>query len=345
MKSAMPELISIDNVDIYQLPTVDNQQKGAQFTMGDLHGNAIKLLFMLVKQGIATHISEKDYHKLVKIYCTPTEELSTMVLAEFNAILAKIDFCCDYRIRLLGDELADRGSNDYFTLKILEKLSIYHVPIEIMVSNHGIEFIEAYETQDSFHRIMLSDELAASMQNLQTLITAGRVTRQEILAIANKAYKSMLRVISYTLSANMQEITIFSHAPIGLNTIKSLAQQQGVAYNDKTAVELAQTIDTLNRQFQKHVQDNTVHTLYQFNHMRDGYAGYLSCDAPFEFIMWNRQYDILERPVSQGGYQLNFVHGHDPQEKTRDNIYNLDNQLGKGRGQHIGNYTVIGEVH
>jgi len=48
----MPEWISIDNVDIYPLPAVKNQQKGLQFTMGDLHGNAIKLLFMLVKQGI-----------------------------------------------------------------------------------------------------------------------------------------------------------------------------------------------------------------------------------------------------------------------------------------------------
>lgn len=317
----MPELISIDNVDIYQLPAVENQQKGSQFTMGDLHGNAIKLLFMLVKQGVATHISEKDYRKLVKIYCTPTEELSTMVLAKFNAILAKIHFCCDYGIRLLGDELADRGSNDYFTLKILEKLNVHHVPVEIMVSNHSIEFIEAYETQDSFNRIMLSEEHAASMQNLQILIAAGVITRQEILAIANKAYKAMLRVISYTLSDNKQEITIFSHAPIGLNTIKSLAQQQGVAYKDKTAVELAQTIDTLNWKFQQYVQDNMVHTLYQYNYNRDGYAGHSGCDVPFEFIMWNRQYDVLERPVSHLGYQLNFVHGHDSHEKTRDNIY------------------------
>ncbi|KTC65192.1 Uncharacterised protein (plasmid) [Legionella adelaidensis] len=55
-------------VDIYQLPSMDVSHKaneGAQVTIGDLHGNAMKLMFMLVKHGIATNIDETDYNRLV----------------------------------------------------------------------------------------------------------------------------------------------------------------------------------------------------------------------------------------------------------------------------------------
>jgi len=341
----MPEFIN-EQVDIYQLPPVDlthQGTEGTQITIGDLHGNAMKLMFMLIKHGIATNISKEDYNRLVEIYKTPTKDLTKELLGKFNEVLAKIEFSSDSTIRLIGDELADRGNNDYFTLKIFEKLNEHKVPVEIIVSNHSIEFIEAYEKQGDFHAPMLSQGgHAPSMEKLQTLVETGIVTREEILEIAKKAYKPTLRAISYSLSEDNKEISIFSHAGIGLNTIKSLAQKLDVDYKDTTAVDLAETIDNINEQFQKHVQNNTVNTLYTREKMYAGYFGYSDLsDAPFEFIMWNRLYHHIDRPVVHSGYNVNFVHGHDSSDPTKDNIYNLDNSLGKMEYMNKGTYTVL----
>jgi hypothetical protein len=74
----MPKFIN-EQVDIYQLPSVDLTHKGTEgteITIGDLHGNAMKLMFMLVKHGIATNISKEDYNRLVEIYRTPTNNLT-----------------------------------------------------------------------------------------------------------------------------------------------------------------------------------------------------------------------------------------------------------------------------
>ncbi|WP_324607133.1 Dot/Icm T4SS effector Wip [Legionella adelaidensis] len=277
------------------------------------------------------------------MYKTPIHELTKNHLDEFNQILSKIEFSNDCLVRLIGDELADRGSNDYFTLKILEKLNEHKVPVEIIVSNHSIEFIEAYEKQDNFHAPMLSQGgHAPSMEKLQTLVEKGLVSREEILAIAEKSYKPNLRAISYSLSEDKKEITIYSHAGIGLNTIRSLAEKLKVEYKDQTASELAQTIDSINIEFQKHVKSNTVNTLYSREKMYVGYYGYSEIsDAPLEFIMWNRFYHSLERPASYSGYKINFVHGHDSHDPTRENIYNLDNALGKMAYLNQGEYTVL----
>ena len=340
----MPHEFINEQVDIFQLPNLDVSHKGnagIQITIGDLHGNAMKLMFMLVKHGIATNIDKFDYNRLLAIYRTPIENLTSSDLVGFNKILSKIHFKNDALVRLIGDELADRGNNDYFTLKILEKLTEHQVPVEIIVSNHSIEFIEAYEKQEDFHAPMLGFRHAISMENLQRLVEKGIVERDEILAIANKSYKPTLRAISYSLSEDQNEITIYSHAGIGLDNIKSLADKLGVGYKDQTAMELAQTIDTINEHFQKHVQSNTVNTLYTRTKMDIGYQGEVLEDAPLEFIMWNRFYLNLRRDSAHNSYKLNFVHGHDPSDPTKDNIYNLDNNLGKSENMNEGAYTVL----
>lgn len=340
----MTHTLIVENVDIFRLPTLDLQHrenKEIQITIGDLHGNAMKLMFMLVKHGIATNIDEAEYKELVRIYETSVHNLTVASLEGFNRILSKVTFNSACLVRLIGDELADRGSNDYFTLKIIEKLHISRVPVEIILSNHSIEFIEARETQNNFHAPLLRDGHAQSMENLQILVEKGIVRREEILTIANTCYKPNLRAISYSLSEDKTAITIYSHAGIGLNTIQSLADKLSVAYQDSSASDLAQTIEIINQKFQEHVRNNTVHSLYTREQMYRGYLGYADLrDAPFEFIMWNRLYPDIDRPISHNGYFVYFAHGHDSTVLTRDNVYNLDNQLGKPC-QNQGRYSVL----
>ena len=344
------QLIS-EQVDIYQFPDVCYPAKeNTQITIGDLHGNSMKLMFMLVKQGIATNVTKEQYDKLTALYNKNVVDLTKQDIEEFNNIIAGITFN-KTAITLIGDELADRGSNDYFTLKILEKLREQQVPVKIIISNHSIEFLQAcekYETTKHFRPPMLMDGHADSLVNLNTLVEKGIVSADEVLKLAQNAYKPNIKAISYSLNADSSEITLYSHSGIGLNIVEGLAKQFNVTYKDSSAVELAKTIDRINQKFQEHVQQGTVHKLCPQEAMYSGYVGYSNLTkTPLVFAIWNRLYDskIIKRPENHNGYRLVYVHGHDPKdpEQYKDHVHNLDanNDLGKFMHLNQGTYEVL----
>jgi hypothetical protein len=337
-------LIEENRVDIYQHPTPNptaQENVEEEITIGDLHANAIKLLYMLVRHGIASNIDETDYETLVTIYRKNQHDLVAEDLTTFNKLLLKIEFSTHIKVRLIGDEVADRGQNDFFIFKILEKLTKARVPIEILLSNHGLEFIEAYEIDTRFSPPRLDQGYnpghANSMSNLQRLIDRGLVKREEILELVKNAYQPTLRIISYSLNEDKSKISLYSHAPVGITIIKRLAEKFGLEYNNSSALELAKTIDRINAAFQVHLQDKTLHTCYDAGKLWLAYNGvnYPETDV-IEFITWNRSYVELVRPA-----EYNFIHGHDPNGPTEGHIYNLDNHLGKKLISDPGTYTVV----
>lgn len=345
----MPHTVIKEQVDIYQLPEVCYvANENTQVTIGDLHGNAMKLLFMLIKQGIASNVSKENYKILVEIYSKTADELKISDILAFNWILSDMQFNTAM-VRLIGDEFADRGSNDYFTLKILQRLQEQQIPVEILVSNHGIEFLEAcdkYKISKHFHAPMLKPVHAGSLDGLNTLVNKGYVSAEEVLDIVQKAYKPNLKAISYSLNDDHSEITIYSHAGVGLNTIKGLAEQFEVPYRDSTASALAKTIDRINVKFREQVQQGTVPSLCPVSAMDAAYGGYADLTkTPLVCALWNRRYDLITRPTYYNGYRLIFVHGHDESDPAqgKPNFYNLDedNNLGKAVSLNVGTYTVL----
>ncbi|KTD20668.1 Dot/Icm T4SS effector Wip [Legionella londiniensis] len=342
------QLIS-ESVDIYQLPKADNDALGGKntnLTIGDLHGNAMKLLFMLLKHGIARNISEEDYQALVAIYQKQTDEITQEDLSQFNELIAKIEIQADASIILIGDVLCDRGSNDYFTLKLLEKLHESGAHVETLLSNHDIEFIESYETnEDRFQAKNIDHSGQADSTNaLQALIDKKLISRDSVMLMVKSAYKPTLKALAYTLNDDQNEITIYSHAGIGLTNIQAIAKKLGVTYWDSSVKSLAATIENINTKFQEYVQNHTVHTLYDQDNITGEFQEPES--APFEHLMWNRSYSTLDRPAQKNNYQIQFAHGHDSTELTHEHIFNLDNVLGKknpfnGDTNNCGNYTVL----
>ena len=60
----MPNGFVAVDVDIFECPAVDElylADKGTQITCGDVHGNVVKLLFLLVKHGIAKNLGASQY--------------------------------------------------------------------------------------------------------------------------------------------------------------------------------------------------------------------------------------------------------------------------------------------
>lgn len=144
-----------EEVDLNTFPTFPPAEfqiaKGAQLTIGDLHGNACKLIHFLIKHKVLTNVTPQDYSRFILLY--KVWDSGTVKQDDLNWFLkwvASFQFSTSGTVRFIGDELADRGANDYFTLKILEKMSLEQVPFEIMFSNHSAEFISCYEKKVPF---------------------------------------------------------------------------------------------------------------------------------------------------------------------------------------------------
>ncbi len=331
-------------VNIYELPEIDKTflgGKNTNITIGDLHGNAIKLLFMLIKHGIASALSKEDYLNLVGIYKQNPQNITSEQLNTFNDLIAKIEIKSDASIILIGDVLADRGSNDYFTLKLLEKLHQGGAHVETLFSNHDAEFILAYETNTKLQAAPNMDHSGQvdSMNALQTLIERKLITFDSVISLVKSAYQPTLKALTYTLNDYQNEITIYSHAGIGLSNLQAIAEKLKVDYKDVDAIVLAKTIDAINSKFQEHVNDNKVHELATYEEL-SSLDSRQPEEIPIAHLMWNRRYDNLVRPEQKNDYNIKFVHGHDSHESTMGNIYNLDNKLGKFDIS-TGQYTVL----
>ncbi|CAM2742766.1 Dot/Icm T4SS effector Wip [Legionella worsleiensis] len=335
-------IIKKSQIDIYTCPKAEPIVDATELSVGDLHANAMLLLYFLVTNGVVK-ISATDYAQLKDIYLK--RELTRNDVTAFNSIIDALVIEAKPLIRLIGDEVCDRGENDYFIFKILDKLKKSGVAVEILLSNHGIEFLIPYEEQK--HTLDVNNLFAPninfggqaqSMNNLRNSIECGIIRANEVNSLIKDSYLPCLKLISYTLSGSV--ITIYSHAGVGLETIRALAEKfkdKGVVYQDDTAEQLAKTIEAINWVFAQHVRTGTVHTL--------PVDLAKSCDFrddPVNFLLWNRDYTELSRNQEHNGYTLFYVHGHDSGEKTHENIVNLDGYLGKFADSNIDDFKCLG---
>lgn len=323
------------NVDIYSCPKGEISN-ATQLSIGDLHANAMLLMYFLVSNGIVK-ISDEKYGQLKNIYIK--DKLTKSDISEFDKIIDELEIGEKPLIRLIGDEICDRGQNDYFMFKIFNKLKKSDVKFEALLSNHGIEFLIPYEKKQELYAPNIGFMgQSRSLDNMRTLIQDGVITREEVDALISDSYLPNLKLISYSLHGN--NITIYSHAGIGLETIQSLAEKfkdDGVVYKDDTVENLAKTIEAVNAVFAKHVKAGTVHTLTVDIAKQDDFKG-----DPVTFLIWNRSYRNLSRAKEHHGYNVYYVHGHDSGEPSKDNIFNLDNALAKGITANKGTFLALG---
>ncbi len=224
-----------------------------QITLGDLHGNAIKLIYTLVREGVLQGLPKSDYAELVRIYKIPAESLTQANLNKFNEILNKTELEAQAikRVRLIGDVLCDRGMNDYYTLRVLATLQRLKVPLEIQASNHDVEFLSSY-TQDAttadgmFAQATFDQGQSRSMENLRTLLRRFHDEIDGIKRDITSVYLPTVNLLNYSLSPNKTQITLYTHAPINLAILQQLAENFSVEYGAGTAIALAGTIDRIN---------------------------------------------------------------------------------------------------
>lgn len=372
-------------VDIYLHPDSVSQPNryhvtpiaGEVKTIGDLHGNAIKLLFFLTCERIFS-IGEADYSQLVKIYQKSVEKLTQQDLTEFENIINGISITDrNTLIRLLGDILADRGKNDYFTLLILKKLSSEQIPFEVIFSNHDAEFLAAYKKDllnglSAFISTRLGDKQDSSLQSLAYLLNKKLIDPSVVRDMVQKHYANHVKLLSYSIdyAGELPEITLFTHAPVNFGIIERLFKkfelikpQEFLQFN--SVEEVAQSIEKVNRIFREQLllreiallpeaipPDNEIVSFAYGLDKRNKSS--LIPQAIYE-LAWGREewhpegltrlyiYSINEKPI----FCIRYAHAHDTPEKMLKEkvvaVINLNNKLGKvseGKERNIGHYTI-----
>lgn len=310
----------------------------ATITTGDLHANSIKFLYFLIRHGLVS-LPKESYDTLVELYRKPQE---TLTQDEFHQIPLLIEQMKMLRplvlVRLIGDETADRGQCDYYVILILDKLHREHQPIEILASNHGLEFIfatEAYQPEmKGFFPRYLSSKHCRSLINLNYFLTEKKWINPDLLfAMINRCYP--LQLLSYTFNETTNNLAIFSHAAIDLHTIKLLAERLQAPIDMSNQKGLMTTINHINTLFYNDfASKNKITQLINHQAFNHGYTQ-LKKDSSIEFTLWNRDYDILQRDKASirkqfpglGEINIDFYHGHDSNDPISD--WGLDADSGK----------------
>jgi hypothetical protein len=219
--------------------------KNKSLTLGDLHGNTLKLLWHLVKNGLVS-LSEESYKKFVELYNKgPTKDYTA-----FDNILTemKVKAPEGFLLRFIGDTLADRGQDDTFTFKLLDKLRENGLKTEESISNHNLEMICQYEgvvlaLNQGIDRGGQANSLKQLKSTFDTPQMKEWMTR----------HYSTLNLISYEVGVDPEgkkNIHIFPHAPIYPVTIQKAAEELEIKVDEINNVEeLAILLDTMNTKF------------------------------------------------------------------------------------------------
>lgn len=336
------------NVDIRQCPQAVSIP-AKHVSLGDLHGNALKLIFSLIKEGVI-EITKKHYQKIVTLYEKDTDKITQKDIQNYQAILQTITINKEIAVTLIGDEFADRGKNDYFTLLVLKRLKEGDVDLDITISNHSAEFICDYDKPKFTGAHALFPGQGDSLTRMMQLITKGVISEAEIRDIVKDVYIPTIKAIGYTVADN-GNLSIFSHAPIGLETIESLARKFKIEYKEKTREDLIATIDAINDRVRIEFSSKQLTKLIQKEqHSSTNPEGFkpategsmpITHNSPLNRIIWNR---LIERNLKtqpeNNAFIVKFVHGHvgDSTTAPHKDLLNLDNQLGK-LYNYIGEYV------
>jgi hypothetical protein len=140
-------------------------------TFGDLHGNTHKLLCFLSAAGV---INSLDLRVLARIYnqiatCDISAKKYEDVSRRFIAQLQRTTFRrVDFKLRFIGDTLADRGLFDLLTLLVFEAMDKSGLNFTIIYSNHDQLFLETFEfvLQKKWRRPGMALEYISSLYTL-----------------------------------------------------------------------------------------------------------------------------------------------------------------------------------
>lgn len=297
--------------------------KDTTLATGDMHGNAIKLIYFLIKEGVLELKNKADdYAQLISIYHTPVDELTALNLTTFITHLKNAHLHFPKKLILLGDDLADRGMNDLYTLYVLDRLA--GIPLDICLSNHSSIFLQRLaENKPHAGAKIVAPYQQQSLNHLYILIHRKLVTLNDVQSLVTKCYQPHLKLIAYSTEQN--NITLFTHAVVGLETIEGIAMKIGVVYQDKTIEAFITTLDAINTTAIKAINNGTFVNYFNIDY------DISDSNNPITDLLWARELKSNFTLKPHGSFRVRLVHGHVgpiPSYGDVDGLVNLDSLWG-----------------
>lgn len=355
-------------VDMNKMPEATSTHPRV-LVIGDLHANAFKLIYHLQREGVIEGLSEALYEQLRTAYediyfnhgnggpknttrstTQPTynaffTEINRQATQQFyegvKALRFKKDAC---KIVLLGDDMADRGARDDLVMVLYQHMAESGLDFEIVYSNHTREMVRMTELlqalspktrSQTYHTLPSPIDWNQQIKSIRALghdIARGIVDQDKFIETYETVMKPRLKALSYHHDPYDNSLILFSHAPIGIDTIKNIRASLKMEETDIITVEqLMACIDQINAHFQEAAENHALTALYE------------ASDSPLYFSVWNRE-TAPERPERFNGVRLQFVYGH-TNNLMSEHCFSLNSGLGihtlKNRAGHIGQYTAF----
>lgn len=334
-------------VDISKHPEVINKAESPRHdVIGDTHGNAMYMIFFLIERGYLTLADKSHYDDLKRICETDYKALfakgeiaqTKYLFRKFITILSQATFDAqNSKITFLGDMLADRWTNDTFTLILLLLLHRAGINYNITLSNHDAVFLsfifDKLWTQDTFQS-KLKNKTDRSAEGLFDFIKQGIVDAEEIKNIVKEAFLSHLVLFDYsqyTEGHNKEQFVQWTHAPTGDEILTSLLYKFNIPLVLNPNISQRKTLlDNINQAFKSKIIDEQ-----QLKQILDEIHGQhqVNLGMAYLYITWNRGSRLLSRAED-----IHYGHGHHTPQKNNNlnklkNYICLNGELGKANSE------------
>lgn len=344
----------IEDVDLHVMPKVHevlNGKPGDEILIGDLHANSLKFFYFLIRHGAISGLDDGEYEELVAICTKRGEALTKCDLEYLRLLLRGLDYNPDVVVNLGGDNVFDKyKSPDFIIMLIVQALIDHGVAVKNYISNHDVELAELSElglVGDDLVAPRLSAKDYLSFKETAVLLRNGLITKQELLDLYNRYYKTTFRAVGRFVdkSGKVPRIFIVSHAAIDKDTLRKEADYldpDEKGHKVTFFTQLEKTLDAIDRKFRLVVNGNWIRDLYNPTVMKAAYERRCDLTAhPFECSMWNREYASLDREMVQEDYDIYYIHGHDDWDPGAPNCCNLNNNIGKTSDDSKGQYSIV----
>lgn len=352
------------HANLHVMPPLDHNKLGKDkhLVIGDLHGNALKLIYILVRHGIIKNMTDNVYAELVNIYNMPIDKITKEVISHFNKIISNLEISAKGSLHLLGDETADRGKCDAFTKAIFDALDASNVIVKICPSNHSLEFFMARERANPYtykqryyfsksnNKIptIIDPNQLTSLTNMMTLVKKGIISIDEIDQQVERSYIPKLELVSYIIPTNKSGIILLFHALADASILPHLARVLGTPFSSDSLDDLTASIDLMNAKYCDIVQQKNLHSYINQDIIYQLYDKAKVIDPsryPLEYLMVNRNANTVDPNLARGGegekaYSIHYLHGHD-KTKVGKHHTSLDNAFGKVPGIGVGQYNYL----
>lgn len=318
--------------------------KQAQFreaVLGDLHGNSLMLLHQLVQLGMLEVNPPGDrWDELVT-------KINNNDITGFRDLLPRALSMkpLSGNLVLLGDLLADRSSNDWFTLSIIDFLHEKDHSFDIILSNHDLAFVEYFlvnqgkaKNEDYAHRGKAFEHdvsPCASLEKLNKVLNHNPDLREEFVGMATN-YMQHLRF----LECSDDQRSLYSHGVVNENMIADMLWSAGKESAEQESLGIKEKTRIINAWFRAKALGSIEQFQDFFGSQNTGqFISTNFHDNPFYMALWNRgplpdkfmegpDHKYCNAELPSGVVQV--VHGHTENMRTAyDNQQTLNAQLGK----------------